>query len=72
MDASNIIIEDGLYNMAMIYKDKLEDLPLSIEAFEELERRFPDNSHRLESYYQVYLMALRTVIPLWLPSTRRR
>ena len=60
VDASNIIIEDGLYNMAMIYKDKLEDLPLSIEAFEELERRFPDNSHRLESYYQVYLMALRT------------
>lgn len=58
--ASNIIIEDGLYNMAMIYKDKLEDLPLSIEAFEELERRFPDNSHRLESFYQVYLMALRT------------
>lgn len=58
--ASNIIIEDGLYNMAMIYKDKLEDLSLSIEAFEELERRFPDNSHRLESYYQVYLMALRT------------
>ncbi|WP_304250543.1 tetratricopeptide repeat protein [Parabacteroides gordonii] len=58
--ASNIIIEDGLYNMAMIYKDKLEDLPLSIEAFEELERRFPDNSHRLESYYLVYLMALRT------------
>lgn len=60
VDASNIIIEDGLYNMAMIYKDKLEDLPLSIEAFAELERRFPDNSHRLESYYQVYLMALRT------------
>ncbi|WP_455638282.1 type IX secretion system periplasmic lipoprotein PorW/SprE [Parabacteroides sp.] len=60
VEASNIIIEDGLYNMAMIYKDKLEDLPLSIEAFEELERRFPDNQHRLESYYQVYLMALRT------------
>lgn len=58
--ASNIIIEDGLYNMAMIYKDKLEDLPLSIEAFAELERRFPSNSHLLESYYQVYLMALRT------------
>ncbi len=58
--ASNVIIEDGLYNMAMIYKDKLEDLPLSIEAFEELERRFPEHSHRLESYYQVYLMALRT------------
>lgn len=60
VEASNLIIEDGLYNMAMIYKDKLEDLPLAIEAFEELERRFPDNRHRLESYYQIYLMALRT------------
>ena len=57
--ASNVIIEDGLYNMAMIYKDKLEDLPLSIEGFETLERRFPENTHRLESYYQIYLMALR-------------
>lgn len=59
VEASNVIIEDGLYNMAMIYKDKLEDLPLSIEGFETLERRFPENSHRLESYYQIYLMALR-------------
>lgn len=60
VDASNLIIVDGLYNMAMIYKDKLEDLQLSIEAFEELERRFPKNDHSLESFYQVYLMALRT------------
>ncbi|MDL2277761.1 tetratricopeptide repeat protein [Parabacteroides sp. OttesenSCG-928-G07] len=59
MEASDLIIEDGLYNMAMIYKDKLEDLPLSIEGFETLERRFPDSDHRLESYYQIYLMALR-------------
>lgn len=59
VDASNVIIEDGLYNMAMIYKDKLEDLSLSIEAFQNLEKRFPDNSHLMESYYQIYLMALR-------------
>jgi tetratricopeptide (TPR) repeat protein len=58
--ASNIIIVDGLYNMAMIYKDKLEDLPLAVDAFSELERRFPANDHSLESYYQIYLMALRT------------
>ncbi len=57
--ASDIIIIDGLYNMAMIYKDKLEDLPLSIEAFEDLERRYPGNDYLLESYYQIYLMALR-------------
>lgn len=60
IEASNIIIEDGLYNMAMIYKDKLEDIPLATEAFEELERRFPGHNHLLESYYQVYLMALRS------------
>jgi tetratricopeptide (TPR) repeat protein len=60
VDASNLIIEDALYNEAMIYKDKLEDIPLSIEAFEELERRFPDTKHLLESYYQSYLMALKS------------
>lgn len=60
IEASNVIIIDGLYNMAMIYKDKLEDLPLAIEAFDELERRFPSNEHSLESFYQIYLMSLRT------------
>ncbi len=59
-EASNLIIEDGLYNMAMIYKDKLEDMPLAIEAFETLEARFPKHQHLLESYYQIYLMALRS------------
>ncbi|MDD4515744.1 cell envelope integrity protein TolA [Massilibacteroides sp.] len=59
IEASNLIIMDGLYHMAMIYKDKLEDFRLSIDAFETLERRFPDHEFRLESYYQIYLMALR-------------
>lgn len=58
MVASNLIIIDGLYHMGMIYKDKLEDIPLSIETFEELNRRFPNNENQLESYYQLYLMAL--------------
>jgi len=57
--ASDYIILDGLFNMGMIYKDKLEDMPLSVEAFEELHRRFPDNVFRLDYYYQIYLMALR-------------
>jgi tetratricopeptide (TPR) repeat protein len=63
IEASNLIIIDGLYNMAMIYKDRLEDFPLAVEGFEELERRFPENEHLLESYYQVYLLALRTRDP---------
>jgi tetratricopeptide (TPR) repeat protein len=59
MDASNIIVADGLFNMGMIYKDKLEDIKLSVETFELLENRFPDNEYRLEYYYHIYLMALR-------------
>lgn len=59
IEASNLIISDGLYHIALIYKDKLEDLRLSIEAFETLERRFPNHENLLESYYQIYLMALR-------------
>ena len=59
MEASNVIIADGLYNMGMIYKDKLENKPLSVETFEELERRFPDNKYRMDYYFQSYLMGLR-------------
>jgi hypothetical protein len=60
IEASNLIIIDGLYQMAMIYKDRLEDFPLAVEGFEELESRFPQNEHLPESYYQIYLLALRT------------
>jgi tetratricopeptide (TPR) repeat protein len=59
MEASNIIVANGLYNMGMIYKDKLEDMNLSVETFEELDKRFPENEYRLDYYYQIYLMALR-------------
>ena len=59
LESSNVIIADGLFNMGMIYKDKLEDMTLSIEAFEELERRFPENKYRMDCYYHSFLMALR-------------
>jgi tetratricopeptide (TPR) repeat protein len=58
-EASNVIVADGLFNMGMIYKDKLENMDLSVETFEELGRRFPDNKYRLDYYYQICLMALR-------------
>ena len=59
LEASNIIIENGLFNMGMVYKDKLENMTLSVGTFEDLEQRFPENSYRLDYYYQIYLMALR-------------
>jgi tetratricopeptide (TPR) repeat protein len=59
VEASNVIIIDGLFQMGMIYKDKLEDLSLAINGLMELNRRFPENEHRQETYYQIFLMALR-------------
>jgi tetratricopeptide (TPR) repeat protein len=59
LEASNVIVADGLFNMGMIYKDLLEDKNLSLEIFEELERRFPENKYRMDYYYQIYLMSLR-------------
>lgn len=58
--ASNEIIADGLFNMALILKDKLEDMEASMANFRELERRFPQNDYRLEAYYNCYLIAMRT------------
>lgn len=57
--ASNTIIKDGLFNMGVIFKDKLEDMQLSIETFERLNTRFPDHEFLLEAYYHLYLVYLR-------------
>ena len=59
LQASDIIIADGLFNIGMIYKDKLENKDLAVETFEELERRFPDNKYRMDYYYHTCLMAMR-------------
>lgn len=58
-EASNLIIADGLFNSGMIYKDKLVNKSLAVEAFEELERRFPENEYRLDYYFQSFLMGLQ-------------
>ncbi len=57
--ASNEIIADGLFNMAMILKDKLEDMEAAMANFDELDRRFPENDYRLEAYYNCYLIGMR-------------
>ncbi len=55
----NDIVQEGLYNMGVILKDKLEDYPASRTEFNELQSRFPDNIYRLDVYYNMYLMAVR-------------
>lgn len=59
MTVSNEIIAEGLYNMGIILKNDLEDYEAASATFDELERRFPDNPYRLDTYYNRYLMHLR-------------
>ena len=51
---SNSNIEQALFNLGFIYKDKLFDNPRSVESFETLIERFPDTKNLLQSYYQLY------------------
>lgn len=53
---SNAIIKDGLFNMGMIYKDKLEDYQLADEAFGRLDKQYPDFEKMDEVLYNLYLM----------------
>lgn len=56
---SNDIIQEGLYNMGVILKDKLEDFTEARRTFAELDSRYPDNIYRLDAYYNLYLMDVR-------------
>ncbi len=53
LKSNNKIIE-AYYNIGMIYRELLNDLPASAVTFEELLRRFPTCKYQLQSYYQLY------------------
>lgn len=59
IQTANDVIQEGLYNMGVILKDKLEDFPAARKEFLTLEERYPDNIYRLDVYYNLYLMAVR-------------
>ncbi|MDE6484239.1 MAG: tetratricopeptide repeat protein [Duncaniella sp.] len=56
---ANDVIQEGLYNMGIILKDKLEDFDAATGEFGKLMGRYPDNIYRLEVYYNLYLMNMR-------------
>lgn len=57
---SNILIENSLFQMGKIYKDKLEDFDLAIETFNTDIRRFPLTPNLEEIYYQLFLIYMQT------------
>lgn len=58
-ETANSVIQDGLYNMALILKDKLNDFPAAEHEFTTLLTRYPDNPFRLDIYNNMFLMFLR-------------
>lgn len=56
---SSQLWSDALFNMGMIYKDKLEDLPLSIATFRQYMERFGAHELVPDALYQTYLMHTR-------------
>jgi tetratricopeptide (TPR) repeat protein len=56
MDKSNGKLVDAYYAMGTVYKDDLQANRKSVNAYEELNRRFPKNKLELESFYQLYLL----------------
>lgn len=56
---ANQLIEEGLYNEGKIIDEKLENFPLSIRTFLDMEKRYPESVYRLEAYYAIFLMYMR-------------
>lgn len=57
---ANDIIQEGLFNMGVILKDKLEDFRAAEREFDRLLADYPDNIYRLDVYYNLYLMYMRS------------
>ncbi len=59
LEKSNDRLIDAYYTGGTIYKDGLESYPKAEGMFETLNTRFPKNKLLLESYYNLYLIALK-------------
>ncbi len=59
IQTSHEVIQEGLFNMGIILKDKLEDYLSAENEFNRLLTDYPDNIYRLDAYYNMYLMYMR-------------
>ena len=59
MEASNALLVDGLYNSAVIYKDRMENFPLAERTFQRVLLEFPDFEHLDETYYNLFQLYSR-------------
>ena len=59
IQSAHEIIQEGLYNMGIILKDKMEDYDAAAYEFNQLLDLYPDNTYRLDVYYNMYMMYMR-------------
>lgn len=53
---SNSELATALFNTGLIYKDKVEDIPMAISTFKEFMRRFGSDERMVDAYFQIYMM----------------
>ena len=61
---SNKLIMDGLYNAGVIFKDKLDNLPLSEKELKRLADNYPDYEGMDNAYYHLFLLYNRMGQPV--------
>ncbi len=59
MAASNAALVEGLYNSAIIYKDRMENFPLAERTFQRVLLDFPEYEHIDETYYNLFQLYSR-------------
>ncbi|MBF0953641.1 MAG: tetratricopeptide repeat protein, partial [Alloprevotella tannerae] len=63
-EASNLILQNALFNAGVIEKDDLTDFPLAARTLERLVRNYPKFDRLHDAYYQLYLLYMRWQKPL--------
>ena len=53
-------IIEAMYQLGVLYRDRLDNNTKAIETLEELNQRFPRNNYQLDSWYYLYLACRET------------
>ena len=56
---SNVIIKDGLFHAGVIFKDKLDNLPLARKQLLRLSTQYPDYEQMDQTWYHLFLLYSR-------------
>lgn len=56
---SSLLWSEALFNMGMIYKDKLEDYNLALASFKDYSNRFPNYELVPDAWYHSYLILMK-------------